>query len=269
MSASQFDLLSTTRRDPQLLQLPWNTSVNSGSPSPYLLLSYHCDRLRDAAKHHNWPVPQGFSLSALEDLCEAALKDARAGSEDLALREHYRIRILLSRSSTVSVTASPASPFSIPDPMAPSMWLPSASSPDPPSFGLDLLAIYPDTVPTPSSMFTRTKTTHRDHYNAARSRFAIPLPPSPSLDDVVLFNENGNITETSIRNIAFVRRSPPKWLTPATSTGCLPGVLRRWLLEQGRIVEADEGELKLDEIVHGEYVLTFNGVEGCRLGRIQ
>ena len=33
-------------------------------------------------------------------------------------------------------------------------------------------------------------------------------------------------------------------------------------------VEADEGELKKDSIVKGEYVLTFNGVEGCRLGRI-
>ncbi len=153
--------------------------------------------------------------------------------------------------------------------MAPSLWLPSASSLDPPSFGLDLLAIHLDTVPTASSVFTRTKTTHRDHYNAARSRFSIPPPPSPSLDEVVLFNKNDDITETSIRNIAFVRRSPPQWVTPAASTGCLPGVIRRWLLEQGRIVEADEGELKKYDIVHGEYVLTFNGVEGCRLGRIQ
>ena len=167
------------------------------------------------------------------------------------------------------MTASPAPPFPIPDPMAPSLWLPSASPPDPPSFGLDLLAIHLDTVPTPSSVFTRTKTTHRDHYNAARSRFAIPPPPSPSLDEVVLFNEIGDITETSIRNIAFVRRSPPRWVTPATSTGCLTGVVRRWLLEQGRIVEADEGELKREDVLHGEYVLTFNGVEGCRLGRIQ
>lgn len=180
-----------------------------------------------------------------------------------------QIRILLSRAGAVSVIASPAPPFPIPDPMAPSLWLPSASSPDPPSFGLDLLAVHLDTVPTPSSLFTRTKTTHRYHYSASRGRFAIPPPPSSSLDEVVLFNEVDDITEASIRNIAFARRSPPKWVTPAASTGCLPGVIRRWLLEQGRIVEADEGELKKNDVVHGEYVLTFNGVEGCRLGRIR
>ena len=93
MSTSQFDLLSTTRCDPQLLELPWNTSVNASSPSPYLLLSYHCDRLRDAAALHHWPVPQGFSLSALENLCEAALKDARAEAEDSVPREHYRVTL--------------------------------------------------------------------------------------------------------------------------------------------------------------------------------
>lgn len=91
MSVSQFDLLSTTRRDPQLLQLPWNTKVNSGSTSPYLLLSYHHDRLRDAAEHHDWPIPESFSVSALEDLCETALKDERARSEDPTHREHYRV----------------------------------------------------------------------------------------------------------------------------------------------------------------------------------
>ena len=166
------------------------------------------------------------------------------------------------------MTAAPAPPLPNPDPFAPSLWLPSGSSPDPPDFGLALLTIHLDTIPTPSSVFTRTKTTHRDHYNAARSRFGIPPPPSPSLDEVLLFNDNDDITETSIRNIAFVRRSPPQWVTPAGSTGCLPGVVRRWLLEHGRVVEADEGELKKDSIVKGEYVLTFNGVEGCRLGRI-
>ncbi|TBU54922.1 aminotransferase [Dichomitus squalens] len=274
MSATNFDLVSTTRRDPQLLRVEWNTAANSGATSPYLLLAYHHDRLRDAAEHHNWSVPQDFSVSKLEDLCGAALTNARVGSRDLvandlASDEHYRIRILLSAGGFLSVTASRTLPIPIPDPLAPSLWLPTAPSPDPPDFGLALLAIHLDTIATPSSVFTRTKTTHRDHYNAARSRFGIPPPPSPSSDEVLLFNENDDITETSIRNVAFARRSPLRWVTPASSTGCLPGVVRRWLLEHGRIVEANESELQKDGIVKGEYVLTFNGVEGCRLGQIQ
>lgn len=182
---------------------------------------------------------------------------------------YVQIRILLSRNGELSVTASPTAPMSLHDPMAPSLWLPSASSTHPPNFGLELLVIHVDEVPTPSSVFTRTKTTHRDCYTAARSRFNIPPPPTTSCDDVLLYNDCEDVTETSIRNIAFVRRSPPQWITPSASSGCLTGVIRRWLLEQGRVVEARDGELKKTDIVDGEYVLTFNGVEGCRLGRVK
>jgi len=75
--------------------------------------------------------------------------------------------------------------------------------------------------------------------------------------------------ETSIRNIAFIRGEPPRWVTPRTDSGCLSGIMRRWLLENSRIREADEGELMKEDLVEGEYVLTFNGVEGCRLGRVR
>ncbi len=152
--------------------------------------------------------------------------------------------------------------------MAASTWLPSESALEPPSFGQDLLIIHRDITSTPSSLFTRTKTTRRDHYTAARDRFKIPPPPTPSVHEVVLYNQDGDITETSIRNIAFLRRNPPRWVTPRTSTGCLTGVARYWLLDHGRVVESNEGELKWMDVIEGEYVLTFNGVEGCRLGRV-
>lgn len=185
------------------------------------------------------------------------------------LTYHAQIRILLSHTGALSVVASSAAPLPHPDPMAASLWLPSTFLPDPPSLGSDPLTVYLDTAPTPSSLFTRTKTTFRDHYNAARNRFDLPPLPTSSPLEVVLYNEDDEITETSIRNIAFVRRSPPLWITPHASSGCLPGVCRRWLIEQGRIVEADAGELKKTTVKDGEYVLTFNGVEGCRLGRIK
>ncbi|KAH9929672.1 aminotransferase, partial [Fomitopsis serialis] len=122
--------------------------------------------------------------------------------------------------------------------------------------------------PTSPSLFTHTKTTHRPMYNAARDRAGLPPLPTSLNADVLLYTSTGEIMETSIRNIAFLRRSPRQWVTPRAEVGCLPGVMRRWLLEQGKIAEATEGELMKGDLVDGEFVMTFNGVEGCRLGQI-
>ena len=69
--------------------------------------------------------------------------------------------------------------------------------------------------------------------------------------------------ETSIRNIAFRRGG--QWVTPSAADGCLPGVMRRLMLEQGRFVE---GEVHIAKVVPGEIVLTVNSVEGCCMGMI-
>lgn len=135
------------------------------------------------------------------------------------------------------------------------------------NFG-QILDIHLDDCATPSSLFTRTKTTHRPEYSAARARMGIPPLPAPSNSDVLLFNESEELTETSIRNIALMRGKPPRWVTPRDETGCLPGVMRRWLLERGLVVAAREKQLHRDDVRDGECVLTFNGVEGCRFGRI-
>ena len=81
--------------------------------------------------------------------------------------------------------------------------------------------------------------------------------------DVLLYNSNGFITETSIRNVAFRRGN--QWITPRSESGCLPGVSRRVLLEEGTIVE---GDIRREELCLNETILTFNSVEGCCLGRL-
>ncbi|KIP11680.1 hypothetical protein PHLGIDRAFT_82934, partial [Phlebiopsis gigantea 11061_1 CR5-6] len=81
--------------------------------------------------------------------------------------------------------------------------------------------------------------------------------------DVLLYNADGIATETSIRNVAFRRGG--QWVTPGSDSGCLPGVVRRALLEEGQIVE---GDVRKEELCVDETVLTFNGVEGCCLGRL-
>ena len=125
----------------------------------------------------------------------------------------------------------------------------------------DPIILFLDRVATPSSPFTATKTTYRNHYAAARARFGLPDAGGPA--DVVLWNTKGMITETSVRSVAFFRRG--RWITPHESTGCLPGVTRRWLLEQGRVVADDQGLLSRGNVQEGELVLVFNAVEGCRI----
>lgn len=125
--------------------------------------------------------------------------------------------------------------------------------------------IYTDSEATPTSLYTRTKSTYRPVYNAARARAGLtPLPrPSDANIDVLLYNLDGLLMETSIRNIAF--RRGDQWVTPRLESGCLPGVFRRVLLEEGRLVE---GDIRREELRLDEPVLTFNGVEGCCLGRV-
>ncbi|EMD32628.1 hypothetical protein CERSUDRAFT_99358 [Gelatoporia subvermispora B] len=266
-----FALLSSARYDPALLRSSWNTAANAGVESPYLLLRYHYDRLYDAARAHGWADSLSFSYEDLERVCDDAVQKAllTAPARDTPLK----LRVTVDRAGNVAAAASPTAALPAPDPTAASTFTPGYNILSPvDTAGLALygppLAIHLDHEPTPCDVFTCTKTTHRPQYNAARDRLKLPPLGTPSNTDVLLYNTTGELTETSIRNIAFLRGSPPRWVTPRAETRCLPGVMRRWLLEQARVVEAEEGELTRSDLVDGEYVLTFNGVEGCRLGRI-
>ena len=79
------------------------------------------------------------------------------------------------------------------------------------------------------SEFTRHKTTRRAHYAA----FA-PAPGS-GVFDTVLYNDAGEITETTFGNIAALLEG--RWVTPPLACGLLPGVGRAVALREGRVVE--------------------------------
>jgi 4-amino-4-deoxychorismate lyase len=134
------------------------------------------------------------------------------------------------------------------------------------------MVIVVDTIPTMSSPFTRSKTDNRAHYDEARKRAALPAlgvsVPASTPAEVLLFNEREEVTETSIRNIAFRRNG--RWLTPQGESGCLLGVVRQRLLDVGLISESSSGQAThVQQLEDGETVMTFNAVEGCRLGRLR
>ena len=96
----------------------------------------------------------------------------------------------------------------------------------------------------PNQRWLFHKTTRRQVYDAARAA-------CPGADDVLLWNEQGEVTETTIANV--VARLGGRLVTPPLSCGLLPGTLRAWLLDQGQVIEQ---VIRLDELA------------GCELYRI-
>ena len=81
-----------------------------------------------------------------------------------------------------------------------------------------------DTEPVDADdVWLRHKTTRRAVYTERAARW-------PGADDVVLTSSRGEVTETTIANLAV--RLGDRWWTPPVSSGCLPGV------ERGRLVAA-------------------------------
>ena len=81
----------------------------------------------------------------------------------------------------------------------------------------------------------RVKTTRREVYERAKAA-------RPDLDDVLLWNERGEITESTIANV--VAEIDNNWYTPPASCGLLPGVFRAAVIEarmvQERVVTKDD-----------------------------
>lgn len=73
------------------------------------------------------------------------------------------------------------------------------------------------------------------HKTSNRETYARRARRHPGTDDVVLVNELGEVTETTIANLAV--RLDGDWYTPPVSAGCLPGIERNYLVELGLLRE--------------------------------
>jgi para-aminobenzoate synthetase/4-amino-4-deoxychorismate lyase len=108
-----------------------------------------------------------------------------------------------------------------------------------------------DDVPVdPSDWRLYHKTSMRSRYEQTRRRH-------PDADDVLMINNRGEITESTIANV--VVRLGHNWFTPPLSSGCLPGVLRRVLLERREIVETP---VSIADVSRADEVQLINSVRG-------
>jgi para-aminobenzoate synthetase/4-amino-4-deoxychorismate lyase len=78
------------------------------------------------------------------------------------------------------------------------------------------------------NVFLYHKTTCRGVYEAARAA-------GGDCDDVVLYNERGQVTETTIANLVIEKNG--RLVTPPVACGLLPGVFRGHLLQTGQVGE--------------------------------
>jgi para-aminobenzoate synthetase/4-amino-4-deoxychorismate lyase len=115
-----------------------------------------------------------------------------------------RVRLLVGRDGAVTIEAAPAG--------APRV------------FRLGLA----DAPIDSRDVFLQHKTTHRAVYERARVGRA-------DCDDVVLFNERGEVTEATIGNVAVCLGG--LWVTPPRACGLLPGTYRDFLVARGELVE--------------------------------
>ncbi len=120
--------------------------------------------------------------------------------------EPARVRIRLGRTGclSVDVAAPPAAPV-----------------------GPVVLAIDGEPVDS-ASVWLAHKTSRREVYDIRAARH-------PAADEVVLVNERGEVTETTVANLAV--RIDGRWWTPLIASGCLPGIERGRLVELGFLHE--------------------------------
>jgi 4-amino-4-deoxychorismate lyase len=95
------------------------------------------------------------------------------------------------------------------------------------------------------------------HKTTYRLPYKIALELQPEYRDVILWNQDGFITESTIANIAI--DTPAGLITPPVKCGLLPGTFRAQLLAELKIREE---LISLDDLRESQTVFLMNSVRG-------
>ncbi|WP_144636611.1 aminotransferase class IV family protein [Bordetella genomosp. 13] len=161
------------------------------------LLHRHLTRLRTSAQALQYPCEP-----------EAIEADVRAAASMALAPGPHRLRLLLNSAGDRTVQASP---------------LPELGSAQAVMLSSDPL--------DPAEPLLRHKTTHRPWYEASTAWLA----RHPDVFDVLYLNTRGELCEGTRSNVYL--KLGGQWFTPAAGSGCLPGVQRAELLDQGTVQE--------------------------------
>ena len=185
----------------------------------YWLIEEHLQRLQQSAEYFDIPLDPGMVSLALD-------------SEMVRLpRQPHRVRLLVDREGRISCEAMLQDERDLLEPVR-----------------LELAAHPVDAA----DVFLYHKTTQRHVYEAARAA-------CEAGDDVLLFNRQGEVTETCRANIV-VRCGDELW-TPPISCGLLAGTYRARLLAEGQLRERI---IPLTLLENCDELFTLNSVRGLQ-----
>jgi para-aminobenzoate synthetase/4-amino-4-deoxychorismate lyase len=189
----------------------------------FRFISTHLDRMESSASYFGF----GFSRAAIES-------QLIAESSVFKREDFYRVRLLLDEAGDLTITCSTHVPTTAPQPGLIQLSIERTSSTD---------------------VFLRHKTTHRELYESQYAKCRVD-----GFDEVIFLNERGEVTEGAISNI-FIQRAG-KLLTPPLSSGVLPGVFRRHLLQTD--TRSEEVTLTLQDLESANAIYLCNSLRGLR-----
>ncbi len=184
--------------------------------SGVFLLDEHLQRLAKSAAYFDVPL----DIYAIQTELDRVFGDVP-----------QKIRLLVSREGIFEVQCSNASP--------------------PDGRGNDTIPMRVVLAKEPidsQDIFLFHKTTHRMVHESAKADF-------PDCDDVILWNERGEVTEGCIANVVI--RKNGQLLTPPVECGLLAGTFREYLLKAGEIKESI---ISVEDLKAADEVFLINSV---------
>lgn len=220
-------VLTEQRPDFRLLEsLLWSPETG------LYLIEAHLQRLKDSAEYFDFSLDLGRVQAELT-----------AFNAQLPPSAH-KLRLLLDRDGALALEAQPLE----------GEWPRPARHPEPAGSRLVLgIAAQPVDERDP---FLFHKTTNRQVYELA-------LASCPECDDVILWNQRDELTETCFGNLVLTLDG--RRLTPTLDCGLLPGVFRQMLLETGQVQET---VLRLEDLARCTEIFVVNSVRGWRWAQV-
>ncbi len=189
--------------------------------SGYVLLQEHLDRLKASALYFGFSCDIGEVRAALE-------RQARAIEGQRA-----RVRLTLAEDGKATIGVTPLDTAAAAPPV--------------------MRYVISDTRVNSADPFLYHKTTRRELYDGEWAHYS----ETTGADEVIYLNERGELAEGSRTNLFL--QSDGVLLTPAISSGLLPGVLRGDLIAAGK---ARESVLTLKDLESADEVYLGNSVRG-------
>jgi branched-subunit amino acid aminotransferase/4-amino-4-deoxychorismate lyase len=192
--------------------------------SGYVLLQYHLRRLASSAE----------CLGFVCDLGEVA-RILQGSAANLSAEPFWKIRLMLARDGTLSVSAAPIE-------------LPTHKEPIP-------RAVISTIAVSSADPIIRHKTTRRALYDAELRIWSART----GCFDVIFVNERAEVTEGARTNV-FIQRGAAI-LTPPLECGLLDGTLRRWMLDS-QVIPTRECVLTVADLSSADRIFLGNSVRG-------